>query len=354
MGKETQTLLEAQKKHFGEVEEKKVLLLGSSEKSSEFYNLKKNLNWHDTDEILNEELNKTLELNQRLKENIDSNILTQQYIFDYCLKNNYVLCNIKEYKGQIPNELLEAIAKYAKDNDLRLESDANIGQLFLLCRFSDIQGNNDNLNKSKRYKKGELPKIMLLEKLLNGNAYIENHYKIIFEMGVKKPIGNFINSLYKTSVKTLNFTNNILFFYLIIGLILIINTIVLVNTRSNTYEAWYPILKLGWLGINITLLIKIFLSAIFDYRDSGSFNSLERNYKEWPVNDKKYNTSYLVNYISAKYSYKLNVFKTKIKDYTYCLLVLITFSGISYGIIDIEQNYQISKVKKEQQLKTKK
>lgn len=208
---ETSELLGNQKKILSKLDTQHQLLLTAGDGEDKYDDLKRQLGWDDTDSVIKNDYNRVLELQKITKENIDANILNNESIWNYCIKNNYVLVNIKGYKGAIPKELLEAIDKYSKENAIRLDSDYNVGNLYILCRFTDVHGStNNSIRKSKRYKKGELPKILLFERQVKGNGYREDHYKLIFELGYKTPIKNFVNSLFFTHTKTMNMLFNIL------------------------------------------------------------------------------------------------------------------------------------------------
>lgn len=261
MNGEINNLLNVQKRQLGKIEEQKILLLGSGSEDTKYDHIKEAFGWNDTDKKLRAETNKILEIAKRTKENVDSSVLTEDILYKYCIANNYALINVRDYKGKIPNELLEAISEYCTKNDRSLRSEANIQNLYILCPFSDTRSNNGNIKKSKRYKKGIMSKIILLEKLDKGNSYSEQHYKTIFEIGKTDKISNAFKSIYFTHPKSGNHFNTFLFFSGILLLLLITTYIICYIgnfTRDSFNGIWYispTFIYIGLFGMIITSLI---------------------------------------------------------------------------------------------------
>lgn len=277
---ETNELLGNQKKILEGLDKEHQLLLSADNKESQYDDVKRMIGWDDTDKVIREKYNKVLELKEITKKNIDATILDDESIWNYCIDNNYVITNIKNYKGQVPDELLAAISDYSKSADRRLDSNANLDELFILCRFVDTFGSdNSDIKKSKRYKQGQLPKIMLLERQIKGNAYKENHYKIIFEIGVKTPITNLWNSIFKTHGKSDNLLANFQVFGLIclgINIIALLLTTVGKITPENVYFAFT-----GWKFIPTIITFVILTSTYSDYNNDFIGTYKHKEYSDW-------------------------------------------------------------------------
>lgn len=278
---ETTELLSNQKKILSKLNTQHQLLLTAGDGEDKYDELKRQLGWDDTDSVIKSDYNKVLELQKITKENLDANILNNESIWNYCIKNNYVLVNIKQYKGPIPKELLEAIDNYAKSGGIKLDSDYNVGNLYILCRFSDVGGdNNASIKKSKRYKKGELPKVLLFERQVKGNGYREDHYKLIFELGYKTPIKNFINSLFFTHTKTLNLLHNILALGGVVTAIHIIGIFVTWSgkTVSPNYISWvFEVIPFCILILTGIFILKAILPVILESGDAPSAPSVNHH-----------------------------------------------------------------------------
>jgi len=265
-GTEVEELLADQKKSVNVLETKKQLLL-SAEGEDKFSDLKSKLGWDDTDKTIMDSYRQVVEIQDVQQKNIDMSILTNESIWNYCVKNNYVLAKIDQYKGAIPEELLEAIDTYRKSCTKYFDPN----ELFVLCRFSDVKGDNSDIKKSKRYKKGDvLPKILLLEKVTRGNTYHNEHYKVIFEMGEKTPIRNFITSVFFTHTKTANFLNNTILIGGISLLVSIIGLIILLscdNASDGTVFYGLTFIPAVFNLTYIILFLKMVLPNWFSYKD---------------------------------------------------------------------------------------
>lgn len=208
---EVKNLLKVQNNDITQSKEK--ILLLESNIDTKYDNIKSLLGWDEEDKEIRYKTNKIVE-----KETIliveGKNILTEESVLNYCLDNNYVIVNIRDYKGRIPEILLEAISDYSTKNNIRLESEANLNNLILMCPFTDIRISK----KPKRYKKGELDKIILLEKVNKGNKYSEQYYKVIAEVGKKRPLFNMIKSFFLTHTKIINHRNNSFVWFMIFGI----------------------------------------------------------------------------------------------------------------------------------------
>lgn len=280
MDEEIKSLLNIQKKDLDKVEKHKVLLLGSGQENTKYDHIKEALGWDDTDKALRKETNKIVELAMLVKDNVDSQVLTQDILLKYCINNNYALINLRDYKGMIPDELLEAIDSYCKANDRNISSEANIANLFILCAFTDTRGNNDELKKSKRYRKNRsLNKIILLEKIDKGNSYSNTHFKIIAEKGEKRPISNLIKSIFMTHTKVANHLNYLVLFSCITAIVLIIGF--LSENLTNNCQYYFLFKAIDWLlmiPITILMLKSIWSSFI-------KFDTDLRSYPEVSYND---------------------------------------------------------------------
>ena len=137
---ESEQMLNSQKAILNKINnEKKQLLLSSSEDNEKYASLKNKLGWVDTDKIIDDSIRKVLELENVQAKVVSSNVFTMDSIVKYCIANNYVLCSITEYKGQLSEELLGAIDNYSREKGLTLSSGAELDCLFLLCPLKDIQ-----------------------------------------------------------------------------------------------------------------------------------------------------------------------------------------------------------------------
>lgn len=355
MGTEAGKLLKYQEKQFKITEEKKQLLLGTAEETEQFRSLKKNLGWDDTDAVIHVELNKKLEIANAMKENIDTSILSEDALFKYCLDNNYVVCNVREYKGRIPNKLLQALKEHTEKNDMRLEADVNVGLLYILCPFSELNGNNNNLKKSKRYKKGIQPKIILLEKVLKGNAYSNNHYKIITEQGYNTPIRNFVRGLYSTHSKQRNFLCVMSIFAGIPVLISLINFLVLYFSEPGTnieFTFCPHIIGLSFVFISsIIYLICRTILPIVGTMDTGPGLNLfdDKGYEVTATHGYKQAFSnnperfLLTSYLYMKYDYTFKPAMLRLNNQISFYTFILLFSLLSLGIVYGSRCYALSK-----------
>lgn len=261
---EAEQMLNSQKIILNKINtDKKQLLLSCSDDVDKYNNLKTKLGWIDTDKIIDDSLRKVIELEDVQSKVVNSNVFTMNSIMKYCINNNYVLCSITEYKGQLSNKLLEAIDNYAKSKSLSLSSGAEIDCLYLMCPLKDIQDNSNNIKKSKRYKKSTLSKILLLEKVTDRRTHSEDYYNLIFEIGTKKPITNLINSIFRTYTKSGNLLNNSIFYTSIFILLSIIGMFI-----KNIDYSWY---FLPIIGIIITLILILKTTL-------NSYNATNRGY----------------------------------------------------------------------------
>lgn len=355
MNSEINDLLNVQKQQLDKIEEKKVLLLGSAQGESKYDYIKEAFNWDDTDKLIRSEVNKSMELSIRIKENIDSSILVEDLLFKYCINNNYALCNVREYKGRIPVELLKAIDEYCIVNDRRLTSEANIGNLFILCEFTSTVDINNNLKKSVRYDSSKMPKLILLERLDKGNTYNETHYKTIIEIGEKRDFFNKIKSIFLTHTKVANHLYYLLFYS---ALLLLALTIVFVVSSLNdfTVHTYNSIFYINyWLLIIplIALIGKSLANSSYDgmfryYNDIG-YEKLDRSLaasntfltsKMYPIFNRDNNSNYhILQHIGLE---KLVIIKNQIAFW----LMHISFFLVFIGIIHLEKMYFINKNKR--------
>jgi hypothetical protein len=265
---EAEQMLNSQKTILNKINtDKKQLLLFCSDDIDKYAHLKTKLGWVDTDKIIDDSLRKVIELEDVQSKVVSSNIFTMDSIMKYCINNNYVLCSITEYKGQLSEELLEAIDNYATSKGLSLSSGAELDCLYLLCPLKDIKDNSDNIKKSKRYKKSTLSKILLLEKVTDRRTHSEDYYNLIFEIGTKKPITNLINSIFRTYTKSGNLLNNSIFY----TSVFIILAIIGMFFKSVNYS-WY-FLPVTGIVITIILIFKVFLD---------SYHGSNRSYQDFP------------------------------------------------------------------------
>lgn len=265
---EAEQMLNSQKTILNKINtDKKQLLLSCSDDIDKYAHLKTKLGWVDTDKIIDDSVRKVIELEDVQSKVVSSNIFTMDSIMKYCINNNYVLCSITEYKGQLSKELLEAIDNYATSKGLSLSSGAELDCLYLLCPLKDIKDNSDNIKKSKRYKKSTLSKILLLEKVTDRRTHSEDYYNLIFEIGTKKPITNLINSIFRTYTKSGNLLNNSIFY----TSVFIILAIIGMFFKSVDYS-WY-FLPVTGIVITIILIFKVFLD---------SYNGFNRSYQDFP------------------------------------------------------------------------
>lgn len=351
---EVELLLEQQKKKLIKIEKEKILLIEGSGEINKFEELKKALYFDDTDNEIKNEIRKTTELSIITEQNINFSILSEEDLLVYCIKNNYTLVRLREYKGKIQEEMLSVLSSYLKDNDMRIQSEANIDCLYILCRFDDLKPNNKGIKRSKRYKKGILPKIILLHKLDDRNTS-NIHYKIINEQGEKRPIRNFINSLYKTHTKTTNFSNNVILFSIIFFTILLINTIIM--TCSDNLNGFYlslfissnPILYYILFTFTLILSCKTFIPVSFDFKYDVSVNSYnDMRYSRWDTislsNKDRRDYLLFTIYDDFRREYIPNLIKyTIIKNqiFYWCSIFLFLFTFL--GIMKLQQAYILDK-----------
>lgn len=307
---ESKQILNNQKNLLNKIStEKKQLLLQCNDDINKHDSLKRKLGWIDTDNIIDNSIRKVIELEDVQSKIVDSNIFTLDSIMKYCINNNYVLCSITEYKGSLDNELLEAIDNYATSKNLSLTSGAELDCLYLLCPLKDVKTNSDDVKKSKRYKKSNLSKLLLLEKVTDRRTHSEDYFNLIFEIGNRKPITNLINSIFRTYTKTGNLLNNSLFFTSIFMLLFIIGILI----KNNIYS-WY-ILPIASCIVTIILILKAWLDSTTDsgtfnicadndfrnYHDVRSKQIIERYNYVW-LFKKYYKDSYLNNYKQLAYN----------------------------------------------------
>lgn len=333
MNGEINNLLNVQNKQLCKIEEQKVLLLGSGSEDTKYDHIKEAFGWNDTDIALRRETNKAMEVSQRIKENIDSSILTEALLHEYCIANNYVLMNVRQYKGKISEELLEAINNHCVKNATSLSSEANIQNLYIVCPFSETRSDNTNLKKSKRYRKGNIPKIILLEKLDKGNRYAEQHYKTIFEIGKIDKISNVFKSIYFTHPKSGNHFNSFLFFGGILLILLIITYIVCyvgTFTKASFNGIWYFTQTFLYTGV----LAMILTSLLPQVSESEQFinHSYDRNYDR--VDKERYAVKWFVTsfmfrqHEDVKIVKKLSFWRNQIAMWSMNIVFFLFFSGV--------------------------
>lgn len=326
---ETESMLKAQKAEAIKVTKEKETLLLNAPKSSDYDDIKRNLGWNDTDVSIENQTRAVIEKEHVKKTLVSENILTNEAIYDYCIKNNYVLAKITEYKGQLSEELLKAIKDYRDSADIRLESEANLNNLYLLCPFSDVVANNSDIKKSKRYKKGELPKIMLLELHGDRRIYSSDYYKVIFEIGVRKTIRNTISSIFKTHTKTQNFINNV-------GVIGGLSLIFLITSAFCVFDNSYAFqgLPLYIDLVMVILILKIILPSMMSVNDSPSFNYWNDNgYKnilDHTYATSNFNTSWLLS--NRRFTIKnKNLVRLKV-HISFYIILLATYLILSFMV----------------------
>lgn len=318
--------------------EKKQLLLSSSEDSEKYASLKNKLGWVDTDKIIDDSIRKVLELEDVQSKIVDANIFTMDSIMKYCINNNYVLCSITEYKGSLNTELLQAIDDYATSKGLSLTSGAELDCLFLLCPLKDIQDNSEDIKKSKRYKKTNLSKILLLEKVTDKRTHSEDYYSLIFEIGNKKPITNLINSIFRTYTKSGNLLNNSIFYTSIFIVLAIIGVFI-----RHQDCAWY-LLPVCSLAVVLILLIKSYIDSFNGPNrssdDGGHLNVFaDRDFYDMDCKDtiaQRYNFMWLYKKYNRDANYSIvNKYKNLVKKKFYIsafILIGLSFCIMSIGI----------------------
>lgn len=335
MSNETKKLVSIQSKTFSKIQQNKVLLLGTGEEESKHDHIKSILGWNETDAIINDELRKTMELQAASDEHAGSIILSEHILIDNCIKDNYALANVRDYKGKIPKELLDAIYNYTNSgNNLRLE--ANVNDLFLYFPLSELEANNNSLDTSKRYRKGSIDKIILFERILKGNKYKSDHYKVIHEMGRKKPIRNFYRSLYYTHALPTCFQETIGITSTVGGIILIL-TMLGILFGCGCYDN----LNSPWFTYSILALLIIHISHIIVNRD----NSLPE--KTYDKNKLKYMTNFMVNHLQKEESVSIKTVNNRVNLGK--VFIIIAISALFFGVLEGGRAY--GKYRQEQQLK---
>jgi len=355
---EIDKLTEKQASKYTKINNEKILLLGSSEQENKFYDLKKALRWDDYDKKIKEEDNKGLEIDLASKEN-NCKVLSEETILEYCIKNNYVLCNLDEYKGKISIEMLEVLNTYLKNNDMNIASEANLNSLYILCRFKDI--NNNNVE--KRYKGKILPKILLLHKIDKGNKYKNNNYRVIDEQGELKTISNFIRSLYTTFTKTTNFFRAFITFFIIKLLFILLGFIVIFNSNDLGIFQNGILNKssLTFLYFYIPLIVLIF-KTIFPimFGKGDEFNTFnihnDKNYEKL-----EYSSKYLLCYLQRRYMNVkkfIPIVKLKNQIFYWSLIILFILSFLFLNriqkLIILDKYKKIEILQKEEPIKPEK
>lgn len=339
---ETEYIIDKIKSKVDKLDKEKTQLLLNANHDTKFNDLKKNLGWDDTDNVIDRETRTVIESLEIKNKLVDSSIFDDDSIYDYCISNNYVLANIRQYRGKLDSELLEAIEKYSKDCDMRLESDANLDCLFLLCPFSDVQENKQDIKKSKRYKNKELPKLILLEKIGDKRIYQDNHYKVIFEIGNRKPIINLVNSIFKTSIKTYNFLNNNIAWMIGFLISIIISILCTVFNDSFNSDYLYEVLPLFINIITLILFLKIILPIIAGDREEPSFNFYnDGDYKRHNSGYISYNNTDWLNYY--RYFNIKKVINVRIKVYIGSIFILLCSYLLMNGLLRINKEVLLAK-----------
>jgi len=343
---ELNIILENQNKKFENITNINNTLLLTTGEDSQLDDVKRSLGWDDTDRVIRSKYNKVLELNQIKEKNIDFTILNIESIYDYCIDNNYVIVNIKDYKGKITKELLQAISDFSKKQDLRLNSDSNLKNLYVMCRFCDVNGeSNNNVNKSKRYSQKELPKIMLLEKVDKGIRYTEDFYKVIFEMGSKTPITNFINSIFKTHGKTRNILNYFMLYGGLFFLYLLISTLLTTIgdvTKNNISFIHSNLTNELLIATSIILIINYLIPTAHRNHEDSIVSYKHSNYKEYFQDGRyKYITDYLFHHNEIVI---LNLKKIKFKVMLSFIMMFTSFVLLSSFINRLTKIIVLSKL----------
>ena len=344
---ERSKILASQEKTLLKVEKEKQLLLGSAEQSASHEELKKAFGWNETDKVVNDKLRETLELEAAAKQAVDTSVFSREAIMDYCLSNNYVLTTISSYKGRISNEMLEAISEYCKKNDIRLGSDYHRNNFCILCPFSDLKGDNHNLKRSKRYKKGVMPKIIVLEKVMKGTQFQNDYFKVITEEGKITPVSNFIRKLYSTHTKQYNFFTAFLVFTLIPFLIIVGNLILSIFHDDNGVMS-HPFSGEMYYLLYISLVVlafKTILPIVGTHNDGYCLNSYnDHGYDNISTDSddiSDYITSYAYyhnnSYIFSKWRLRL------INQMTFWFLILCSFT-INRSLLEANKLYNLHKV----------
>lgn len=191
---ETDKLLEFQASKLTAIEQTKTLLLGDG---SEYNHIKKIYGFNDTDNVILESQGKVIELQERIKEENDNNIVDEEYIINYCLDNGYILTKLENYKGKVTTPMLKAINDYINANTTARTHNT----IYILMSINDVNGNNKSIKKSKRLSPQDPNKLIIVDKLINGNRYNHQHYRIIHEEGKLRSIYNWFTSLFRVSTQ---------------------------------------------------------------------------------------------------------------------------------------------------------
>lgn len=331
----TDKLLNDQKLIETTVQNNEQLLLSTG--NDEYNHIKKAFGLDDTDKVIDNQKRRLIELNARKNQYNSNKIIDEEFLIKFCMDNGYVLTKLDHYKGKLSKEMLKSIDDYCKSTGHSLSSDNHYG-FYILCSFNDVEADNYDLKKSKRYSKSQSNKFIILFKLSNGNTYQNSHYDYVYEEGKLNSLTNLKNKLFNVHVNQ-KFT--LIFF--IVGLV--INLIIyfaLVNDIISLYYDYFPI---G--NIVISIIYSIFFLLIG--RKYGWLFDSDSN-KYYYHNYDRFGSSYyyICDYISKISNISLSEFKSitiKRVMFTNVIATIILISSLFISLEIHKINY-INKVGK--------
>jgi hypothetical protein len=266
--KEINSILAIQKKQVDKLEEQKEVLLLETGQNDVHRELKHVLGWDEVDSNLEKALRKTIEAFTLSKKFEGTEVVSEETLMIYCLKNNYVIVNLSEYKGYLHKDMLDAIAEHLKQNSLNLQSESNVQTLKILCPFTEVNNKvSENAKRSVRYNPAKASKVLLLEKI-DPRSTVNVHYKVLSEYGKVDRVKNFINSIFLTHPRTANFAMTATLFSLVTMVFFIIRFIIQASEDVFNPIDWTNAL----IASSLVLFVKACLPIWFDSCDDGSIN----------------------------------------------------------------------------------
>jgi len=263
-------------------------------------------------------IGKNLDIQRIKKENGDK-IILQEDLINFCLNNNYYYDTLDRYKGPVPNELVDSIQAYCKEKQINLSSASKI--LYILAPLSYFK----TKNVAKMRDSKDLQQIILLDKITEQKHGGEIFYSIIKEEGKRKPIKEFLVSLFKIHPMQINHLSNTIGFLLVI---------LLINLPAFLFDKIDSHGNNLLLCINILFIIiltnKIFMQQVNTYKEHLSFNIFNHD----GISKSFQRPSYSINFISSYFNLDNNKILLK-KNLITSIGLTLLFTILSWNISKI-------------------
>lgn len=298
---------------------KAVLLLENS--NDDTLRAKRDLGFDESIKEKEALIGKNLDIQRIKKENGDK-IILQEDLINFCLNNNYYYDTLDKYKGPVPNELVDSIQAYCKEKQINLSSASKI--LYILAPLSYFK--TKNVVKMRDSK--DLQQIIILDKITEQKHGGEIFYSIIKEEGKRKPIKEFLVSLFKTHPKQINHLSNTIAF-LLIALLINIPSSFIDNVDYIANNILFTITIL----VIIKLIFMIFIPNMGNYKNEVfSFNVFRYNGISDDTRDRAYD--YNIHFISDYFRLSNNKMLLK-KNLITSIGLTLLFIVLSWNITKI-------------------